>query len=83
MYRKRRSGMRKTRKKTSRTKRRIMRGGKRSVRRNSMFNKAHTLSAPLQKVVGASSLSRPQVVKRVWKYIHSKGLQDKTKPETN
>lgn len=37
-----------------------------------------TLSAELQAVVGAGPMSRPQVVKALWDYIRSNGLQDQT-----
>ncbi len=38
---------------------------------------AHQLSKDLEAVVGASELSRPEVVKKVWDYIKEHKLQDK------
>ena len=38
---------------------------------------AHKLSKELQAVVGASELSRPEVVKKMWDYIKEHNLQDK------
>jgi upstream activation factor subunit UAF30 len=43
---------------------------------NAAFMKKHNLSAELAAVVGADSLSRPQVVKGLWVYIKKHGLQD-------
>ncbi|KAL4071316.1 hypothetical protein V8B97DRAFT_450835 [Scleroderma yunnanense] len=40
------------------------------------FAKEFTLSAPLSAVVGVEKLSRPQVVKKLWEYIHGHGLQN-------
>ncbi|KAG9248327.1 hypothetical protein BJ878DRAFT_538466 [Calycina marina] len=39
------------------------------------FNKPYDLSAPLADLVGAPTLSRPQVVKKIWRYIKEKELQ--------
>jgi DNA topoisomerase-1 len=38
---------------------------------------AHKLSKELETVVGASELSRPEVIKKVWDYIKEHKLQDK------
>ncbi len=38
---------------------------------------AHKLSKELEAIVGASELSRPEVVKKVWDYIKEHKLQDK------
>jgi len=54
------------------------RGGSRNKTRkgNKIFNKAYSLSHSLRKVCnGKQSLSRPQVVSHVWKYIKNKKLQ--------
>lgn len=37
-----------------------------------------TLSADLEDVVGKGPMPRAQVVKKLWEYIKSNGLQDKT-----
>jgi chromatin remodeling complex protein RSC6 len=43
---------------------------------DSAFNKALDVSPELQKVVGEESLSRPQVMKKVWAYIKDNDLQN-------
>lgn len=61
--------------------------GKRLVRRepsgapktpnpNNPFNKPFLLSEPLSRLVGATELSRPQVVKHIWAYVKEHNLQD-------
>ncbi|KIM63938.1 hypothetical protein SCLCIDRAFT_116207 [Scleroderma citrinum Foug A] len=40
------------------------------------FAKEFTLSEPLSVVVGVEKLSRPQVVKKLWEYIHGHDLQN-------
>ncbi len=40
------------------------------------MQKAYSLSAELQAVVGAKSLTRPQVVKKLWAYIKANKCQD-------
>ncbi|KUI57805.1 Upstream activation factor subunit spp27 [Cytospora mali] len=40
------------------------------------FQKEFNLSFPLQEVVGAERLSRPQVVKKLWEHIKANDLQD-------
>ncbi|KAF9243128.1 SWIB-domain-containing protein [Melanogaster broomeanus] len=40
------------------------------------FAKEYTLSGPLSTLVGVEKLSRPQVVKRLWEYIHGHELQN-------
>jgi upstream activation factor subunit UAF30 len=35
-----------------------------------------TLSPPLAELLGETTLSRPQTVKKIWDYIKSKDLQD-------
>ncbi|KIJ65896.1 hypothetical protein HYDPIDRAFT_27117 [Hydnomerulius pinastri MD-312] len=40
------------------------------------FAKEYTLSGPLSTVVGVDRLSRPQVVKKLWEYIHGHELQN-------
>jgi len=43
---------------------------------DSAFNKELDVSPELQKVVGEKSLSRPQVMKKVWAYIKENDLQN-------
>ncbi|KAM7205084.1 SWIB/MDM2 domain containing protein, partial [Rhypophila sp. PSN 637] len=38
--------------------------------------KQYLLSKPLASLVGVDGLSRPQVVKEIWKHVKSHGLQD-------
>jgi upstream activation factor subunit UAF30 len=45
---------------------------------NASFMRPMTPSAQLGAVVGTNALPRSEVTKRVWNYIKSKGLQDKT-----
>lgn len=45
---------------------------------NNPFNKPFLLSEPLSKIVGATEMSRPQVVKNIWAYVKSHNLQDPT-----
>ena len=45
-------------------------------KKNSAFMKPMTISADLAKVVGAGPMPRSEVVKKLWAYIKSKGLQD-------
>ncbi|RDW68580.1 hypothetical protein BP5796_09237 [Coleophoma crateriformis] len=40
------------------------------------FHKLYILSAPLAELVGEPTLSRPQVVKKIWAYIKERDLQD-------
>lgn len=40
------------------------------------FHKQYHLSAPLADLVGEPTLSRPQVVKKIWDYIKARDLQD-------
>eukprot|EP01135_Chromosphaera_perkinsii_P011670 Nk52_evm8s2473 gene=Nk52_evmTU8s2473 len=49
---------------------------KERLKNNSPFNKDMQLSEVLQRVVGVSRLSRPQVVKKLWEIIREKDLQD-------
>ncbi len=48
-------------------------GGK---RRSGLMQKSYSLSPELQAVCGAKSLSRPQVVKKLWAYIKAHKCQD-------
>lgn len=43
---------------------------------NSAFMRPMTLSADLEAVVGKGPLPRSEVVKKLWEYIKSHGLQD-------
>lgn len=43
---------------------------------NNAFNKKLKVSDDLQKVVGESRMSRPQVTKKVWEYIKDNELQN-------
>ncbi|KAJ5143257.1 uncharacterized protein N7515_002044 [Penicillium bovifimosum] len=49
---------------------------KRVVNRNTGFHKPYNLSEPLAALLGETTLSRPQAVKRVWAYIREHELQD-------
>jgi len=51
-------------------------GEVKEVVRKGGFHKLYHLSAPLSDLVGEPTLSRPQVVKRLWKYIKERDLQD-------
>ncbi|KAI0531807.1 SWIB/MDM2 domain-containing protein [Xylaria digitata] len=42
------------------------------------FHKPYMLSKPLADLTGVDQLSRPQVVKAIWDYVKSRGLQDPT-----
>lgn len=48
------------------------------AKENSAFMKPLTVSADLAVVVGAGPMPRSEVVKKLWAYIKSKGLQDAT-----
>lgn len=43
---------------------------------NTVFNAPHLLSPALLELIGATHLSRPQVVKQLWQYIKEHELQD-------
>lgn len=45
---------------------------------NAAFMKPMQISADLAVVVGAGPMPRSEVVKKLWVYIKSKGLQDQT-----
>ena len=51
-------------------------------KKNSAFMKPLNVSADLAKVVGNGPMPRSEVVKKLWAYIKSKGLQD-TKNKRN
>ena len=44
---------------------------------NPSFMEEFKTTKELQEVVGSSSISRPQAVKKIWAYIRKHGLQDK------
>ena len=46
--------------------------------KNNALQKPVNLSPELEAVVGKGPLTRAQVTSKVWDYIKSKGLQDKT-----
>jgi len=46
--------------------------------KNNALQKPVNLSPQLEAVVGKGPLTRAQVTSKVWDYIKSKGLQDKT-----
>ncbi len=48
---------------------------KRAAPRNA-FNQPYLLSEPLGRLVGATEMSRPQVVKHIWAYVKEHNLQD-------
>ena len=51
---------------------------KKSARKpNAAFMAPLTLSDSLSKVVGAKSLPRTEIIKKIWVYIKKNGLQDK------
>lgn len=43
---------------------------------NNPFNRPLLLSEPLSQLVGATEMSRPQVVKHIWAYVKEHNLQD-------
>ncbi|HOX60688.1 MAG TPA: SWIB/MDM2 domain-containing protein [Candidatus Magasanikbacteria bacterium] len=43
---------------------------------NPAFLKPHKISPQLEAVVGKGPMSRPQIVKQLWEYIHAKNLQN-------
>lgn len=45
---------------------------------NAQFMKPWTPSATLAAVIGTTALPRTEVVKKMWTYIKTNGLQDKT-----
>jgi DNA topoisomerase I len=47
-----------------------------SKKKSGLMTQTYSLSPELQAVVGAKSLSRPQVVKKLWAYIKSHRCQD-------
>lgn len=47
-----------------------------SKKKSGLMTQTYSLSPELQAVVGAKSLSRPQVVKKLWAYIKSHKCQD-------
>ncbi|KAJ5493443.1 hypothetical protein N7539_002189 [Penicillium diatomitis] len=49
---------------------------KKEVNRSGGFHKPLNLSPPLSALLGETTLSRPQTVKRVWQYIRENELQD-------
>ena len=48
------------------------------AKKNSAFMKPVQLSAELEAVVGRGPMPRTEVTKKLWAYIRSNGLQDKT-----
>ncbi|KAJ3180158.1 hypothetical protein HDU85_004161 [Gaertneriomyces sp. JEL0708] len=60
----------------SKPKKRATRSSSTSSGRASGFTQPLVLSAALAELMGASEMSRPEVVKRIWEYVKSKGLQD-------
>ncbi|KAF2499543.1 SWIB-domain-containing protein [Lophium mytilinum] len=49
---------------------------KKEVNRNSGFHKPMNLSPALSELLGETSLSRPQTVKKIWEYVKERDLQD-------
>ncbi|KAI9827899.1 MAG: hypothetical protein M1826_006205 [Phylliscum demangeonii] len=49
---------------------------KRNIKQTGGFHKPLTLSAPLAALLGETSLSRPETVKRLWAYFRENELQD-------
>ena len=45
-------------------------------RKSNLVQKSYELSAELQAVVGGKSMTRPQVVKKLWAYIKANKCQD-------
>lgn len=69
---------RKTARKATRRKKTVRR--KKSSRRgkkSGLTSTTYALSPELQEVVGSGKKTRPQVVKKLWAYIKSRGCQDK------
>ena len=50
---------------------------KKKRKANPAFMKNHRVTDELKAVVGTSSISRPQAMKKIWAYIKRKGLHDK------
>ncbi|OZJ05950.1 hypothetical protein BZG36_01242 [Bifiguratus adelaidae] len=46
------------------------------IKRNTGFNKPMVLSAELSAFTGATEMSRPEVVKKLWEHIKTQNLQD-------
>lgn len=51
-------------------------GEKKEVKRTGGFHKPMTLSPALSELLGETSLSRPQTVKKIWEYVKERDLQD-------
>ncbi|KAL2350769.1 hypothetical protein BJ546DRAFT_856839 [Cryomyces antarcticus] len=51
-------------------------GEEKKVERKGGFHKPMTLSEPLSQLLGETSLSRPQTVKKIWEYVKARDLQD-------
>lgn len=49
---------------------------KKEVKRTGGFHKPMNLSPPLAALLGETSLSRPQTVKKIWDYVKQRELQD-------
>ncbi|KAF1996146.1 SWIB-domain-containing protein [Amniculicola lignicola CBS 123094] len=49
---------------------------KKEVKRTGGFHKPMTLSPALAELLGETSLSRPQTVKKIWAYVKARDLQD-------
>ncbi|KAF2109047.1 hypothetical protein BDV96DRAFT_248995 [Lophiotrema nucula] len=49
---------------------------KKEVKRTGGFHKPMTLSPALSELLGETSLSRPQTVKKIWEYVKERDLQD-------
>jgi upstream activation factor subunit UAF30 len=47
-----------------------------SKKKSGLMQQTYSLSPELQAVVGAKSLSRPQIVKKLWVYIKAHKCQD-------
>lgn len=49
---------------------------KKARKPSKLMQQAYTVSAALQAVVGGKSLTRPQIVKKLWEYIKANKCQD-------
>eukprot|EP01102_Stenamoeba_stenopodia_P019661 TRINITY_DN7476_c0_g1_i1.p1 TRINITY_DN7476_c0_g1~~TRINITY_DN7476_c0_g1_i1.p1 ORF type:complete len:233 (+),score=65.06 TRINITY_DN7476_c0_g1_i1:125-823(+) len=52
--------------------------GEKKVQKNNPFNSPCYLSPTLADLLGVPTLSRPQVVKKIWEHIKENGLQDQS-----
>ena len=66
-------------KKARKTKRVKRAPKKRTKRKSALMQLTYTVSPELQEIVGGRTMTRPQVVKKLWVYIKAHHCQDKHK----